>query len=167
MNYTQFTNTSTFKKYFEEVEINGTKFYNKKKKQKLIITVCESLDTMRHLKEIKSDYSIITNEQHLQNYNFTFSKILVAKVNHKNIENHHYLHLLNHIYTLIDDGSKIIKNSNSDFKIKTIETKEHGYHYLKKVGISFRAHCANSSIKEIVNQCMKEKIHYYFEIELN
>ena len=67
---------------------------------------------------------IINNLDSLNEINFCSSQILSCKINNESYENNKYKSILNKIYELIGDGTKIIKNSC--LNIKTILKKSSG-----------------------------------------
>ena len=46
--------------------------------------------------------------------------------------------------------------------IKTIKFNDNGFHYHKNIGLSIQRADATKTMKEIINQCNKNNINYYF-----
>lgn len=78
----------------------------------------------------------ITHLHELKNFDFKKSKIVSCKINDYNINKLKYKSILNYIYKLIDNGSKIIKNTK--LNIKTLEDNNDGFYYLDDIGISIQ-----------------------------
>jgi hypothetical protein len=96
-------------------------------------------------------------------FNFCNSQITYCKIN--NEEYKIYKSILKEIYEIIDDGSKIIKNTC--LNIKTIRYTDKGFYYLKDLGISVQGVDANKCIYEIINQCIENNINLKINIKLN
>jgi hypothetical protein len=108
---------------------------------------------------------IINNLDNLNMFNFCNSQITYCKINNDNHEIYKYKSILNKIYEIIDDGSKIIKNTC--LNIKTIGCTDKGFYYLKKLGISIQGVDANKCLYEIINQCIENNINLKINIKLN
>jgi len=100
----------------------------------------------------------------LKNYDFTYSKINSCFIYNKQLTNLKYKHIYEHIYYLINDGTKIIKNTS--LNIKTYNNNEDGWNYLNTLGISIQGVDANKAIFEIVNQSIKNNIKIDIKIDI-
>ena len=105
----------------------------------------------------------ITNEN-LDNIIFTHSKILNLKINNIQQPIKSYKKLIDHLYDIIDDSDKIIKNTLLNIKPALVINK--GFIYNKKNNISVQGADANKSIREIYNQCEHNNIKLFVEIKL-
>ena len=108
---------------------------------------------------------IINNLDNLDTINFSSSQITYCKINNDEYQTHKYRTILNKIYEIIDDGTKIILNS--DLNIKTIRYTANGFYYLNNLGISVQGVDSNKCIYEIINQCEKNNINLKINIKLN
>ena len=101
----------------------------------------------------------------LKNYDFKKSIVQSCVIN--NIEltiKLKYNKILHNIYELIGDGTKIIINSN--LNIKTIKKNDCGFKYYKNLGISIQSVDAYNCLKEILTQCIANKINILLKIKL-
>ena len=114
--------------------------------------------------KIKNKVITINNKEKIKDYDFTFSEIFNCKINNQIIDIRKYKKLITHIYNLINDGSKIIKNSILNTSTKYIQDK--GFTYIKNIGISYQNVDAGKAIKEICNQCIINKIKLDLNIKL-
>jgi hypothetical protein len=74
--------------------------------------------------------------------------------------------LLEDVYRRIGDGSEIIKHSS--LKTSTLERNYDGYRYYHYLGISVHHTVPNKEIvNEIVNQCIKNRIHINVKMKLD
>lgn len=99
----------------------------------------------------------------LSQFCFNKSKILECKLNNNN-PSLKYANILQEIYHIIGDKTKI--KENSLLNIKLGKEDEKGFCYLSRIGISFQRADANKTLKEIYHQCEKNKIKIYLKIEL-
>ena len=107
----------------------------------------------------------ITSFNELKNYDFKKSTIVSCKVNDNVIEKLKYKTVLEHVYGLINDGSKIIKNTK--LNIKTVKKQDDGFYYLDDIGISIQGVESNKCLCEIVNQCIENEISIVMKIKLS
>jgi hypothetical protein len=108
---------------------------------------------------------IVINEfADLNNYNFTNSEIVQCYIDNKNITKLKYKSILTEIYSIIDNGSKIIKKTL--LNIETLKKEVDGFYYLENIGISVQGVDSNKCIKEIVNQCICNNISIKMKINL-
>jgi hypothetical protein len=108
----------------------------------------------------------ISNLTQLSNYAFTFSNILECEIDGTIISSPNYSKVLEHIYSVINDGIKIIQTP-STFHLKTVEYNKEGFEYLPIVGISYQRKDANGTIKEILIQAKHHNIPIDIMIKLN
>ena len=106
----------------------------------------------------------ITNIEDIKNYDFLKSLIIECSIYDKEFNKLKYKVILEQIYKLINDGTKIIKNTK--LNIKTIKKEDEGFYYLDNVGISIQGVNSNKCLLEIINQCIKNKIGLYMKIKL-
>jgi hypothetical protein len=107
---------------------------------------------------------IINNIEDLQKFNYTSSVMLSCDINNNNFNKLKFKSVLEHVYTIIGNGTKIIKNTK--LNIKTIKKLDEGFYYLEELGISIQGVTANKCILEIINQCIINKININMCIEL-
>jgi hypothetical protein len=108
----------------------------------------------------------ISDPTQLSNYAFTFSNILECEIDGTIISSPNYSKVLEHIYSVINDGIKIIQTP-STFHLKTVEYNKEGFEYLPIVGISYQRKDANGTIKEILIQAKHHNIPIDIMIKLN
>jgi hypothetical protein len=94
---------------------------------------------------------IINDIDLLKEYNFSKSIITYCKINNQIKNMVKYKKILNYIYEIINNGTKIIRNTT--LNIKTIEKTDNGFYYLENLGISIQGVDSNKCIYEIINQC--------------
>ncbi len=70
---------------------------------------------------------------------------------------------MDYIYKIINDGAKIIKNTN--LNIKTLEKNDSGFYYVEELGISIQGVDSNKCLYEIYNQCIENKIKIKLQIK--
>ncbi len=75
-----------------------------------------------------------------------------------------YKSILEQIYYIINDGTKIIKNTI--LNIKTINKNDEGFKYLDNIGISIQGADSNKSLFEIINQSIINEIKIFIKIKL-
>ena len=107
----------------------------------------------------------ILNESDLKKYDFKKSNIINCEINNEVIHKLKYKSILEHIYGLIGDGSKIIKNSK--LNIKTIKKVDEGFYFIEDLGISVQGTESNKCLSEIVNQCIANEINIVMQIKLS
>ena len=100
----------------------------------------------------------------LINYDFGKSIILECLVNDKQITKFKYKSTLVHIYNLINDKMKIIKNTK--LNIIALKKVDNGFYYLDNLGISIQGAESNKCLLEIITQCIENKIKLYMKIKL-
>lgn len=100
----------------------------------------------------------------IKNYDFKKSIICECLIDNKEFNKLKYKSILNFIYKLIDDGTRIIKNTK--LNIKTVKKDDDGYYYLDNIGISIQGTESNKCLLEIINQCVENKIELFMKIKL-
>ena len=105
------------------------------------------------------------NLEELSKYDFCNSSILIGKINDNNIQKNKYKCILQEMYNIINNGSKIIKYTS--LNIDTLKRKDKGYYYLKSLGISIQGVDSNKSLYEICNQSKINNIKLEIKINLN
>jgi hypothetical protein len=131
------------------------------------VEIDESIYTIIYMdngNKLLQKYISISSIKEVNRYDLKKSIILSCKVNNKDVPKLKYRYVLDYILKLIDDGIIIIKNSF--LNIKTIEKEDHGYYYIKELGISIQGVDSNKSILEIMNQCEKNNISLKMKIKL-
>jgi hypothetical protein len=98
-------------------------------------------------------------------YDFRKSNILSCLLNDEEIIKLKYKSILENIYKIINDGTKIIKNSK--LNIKTIKKIDEGFYHLEDLGISIQGVDSNKCLLEIINQCVENEISLIMKIKLN
>lgn len=107
----------------------------------------------------------ITDIKTIKNYDFKKSTITECLIDNKEFNKSKYKSILGQIYRLINDGTKIIKNTK--LNIKTIKKEDEGFYYLDVIGISIQGVDSNKCLLEIINQCLENKIKLLMKIKLN
>lgn len=105
----------------------------------------------------------IINISDLKNYNFSKSIILECLLDNKEHNKLKYRPIMEQIYKLINDGTKIIKKST--LNIKTIRKEDEGFYYLDNIGISIQGTDSNKCLYEILNQCIENEINIKLQIK--
>lgn len=100
----------------------------------------------------------------IKNYEFKKSKIMECTINNETLKQLKYRTILDYIYNTINDGFRIIKNSN--LNIKTIKKNDEGFYYLENIGISVQGSDSNKSLYEIIKQCTENNIKIHMKIKL-
>ena len=106
----------------------------------------------------------ITDMKNIKENDYKRSLILECLIDNKEFSKLKYKSILEQIYKLINDGSKIIKNTK--LNIKTIKKEDEGFYYLDTLGISVQGVDSNKCILEIINQCIENEIDLYMKIKL-
>jgi len=115
---------------------------------------------------LKKNTSVnITNIDNARKYDFTKSCILSCSLNDKKMTKMRYKSILENIYAIINDGTKIIKKSN--LNIKTMKKTDEGFYYLENLGISIQGVDSNKCLLEIINQCSENEISLVMTMKLN
>jgi hypothetical protein len=94
---------------------------------------------------------------------FNFSKVLECSIDIQLELN--YTAILKQVYKLIGDATKIIKTTSLNIVVGSKTDK--GYTYMNDIGISFQRCDSNKTLKEIMTQCSKNKVHIALKIELD
>ena len=100
----------------------------------------------------------------LKDYDFKKSSISECLIDNKELNRLKYKSILEQIYKLINDGTKIIKNTK--LNIKTIKKEDEGFYYLENIGISVQGVDSNKCLLEIINQCIENEIKLSMKIKL-
>jgi hypothetical protein len=106
----------------------------------------------------------ITDIKDVKDYDFKKSIIFECSIDNKEFNKLKYKSILEEIYKIINDGTKIIKNTK--LNIKTIKKEDKGFYYLDNIGISVQGVDSNKCLLEIINQCIKNKIKLSMKIKL-
>lgn len=106
----------------------------------------------------------ITDIKDIKKYDFLKSAIIECLIDKKEFSELKYKPILKKIYEIINDGTKIIKNTKMN--IKTIKKEDDGFYYLDNIGISIQGVDSNKCLLEIINQCMKNNIELFIKIKL-
>jgi hypothetical protein len=115
----------------------------------------------------KKEYINISNIKNLTNYNLNDSSILECVIDDIKLNILQYKTIIEYIYNKINDGSKIIKNTNID--ITTSKKKDNNYYNLDKLGIGYRISDKDffyNCLNEIYNQCVMNKFKLFIQIKL-
>lgn len=138
----------------KEIFEDGTMIYKKENISIEDYDIIEENNNIIKLKPKNKIYKIV-NIDKLCEFNFNNSVIVECYLNDKRPTKNKYASILNDIYELIDDGTKIIKNTLLNIKTTNVNSK--GFSYNSKLGISIQNADANKTFKEIVNQCLLNK----------
>jgi len=106
----------------------------------------------------------ITDIKDIKNYDFKKSIISECLIDNQEFNKLKYKSILEQIYKLINDGTKIIKNTK--LNIKTIKKEDEGFYYLDNIGISVQGVDSNKCLFEIINQCIENEIELSMKIKL-
>jgi hypothetical protein len=106
----------------------------------------------------------IVNMCDIDKYDFKKSTITKCLLNNETIDKNKYKFILEKIYGIINDGTKIIKNTK--LNIKTVKKLDEGFYYLDEIGISVQGVDSNKCLYEILSQCKINKICIKMSIEL-
>lgn len=101
----------------------------------------------------------------IKDYDFKKSMITECLIDNKEFSKSKYKSILGQIYKLINDGTKIIRNTK--LNIKTIKKEDEGFYYLDDIGISVQGVDSNKCLLEILNQCTENRIKLSMKIKLN
>jgi hypothetical protein len=118
-----------------------------------------------NIKLIKKQIIKISSIEDLKNYNFSKSNIIECFINNNKVNKNKYKSILNDIYIIINDGSKIIKNTK--LNIKTINKYDEGFYYISELGISIQRVDSNKCINEILSQSILNNIKINIIIKLS
>ena len=100
----------------------------------------------------------------IKNYDFTYSNLIMCKINGKLSTNTKYLSILKEIYLIINNKDQIIDNTLLNMKKGKYINK--GYEYIKSLDISFQRVNSNKSIKEILHIAKLSNIEISMTIKL-
>lgn len=106
----------------------------------------------------------ITDIKDIKNYDFKKSSISECLIDNKELNRLKYRSILEQVYKLINDGTKIIKYTK--LNIKTIKKEDDGFYYLENIGISVQGVDSNKCLLEIINQCIENEIELSMKIKL-
>jgi hypothetical protein len=106
----------------------------------------------------------ITDIKDVKNYDFKKSIISECSIDNKEFNKLKYKNVLENIYKIINNGTKIIKNTK--LNIKTIKKEDEGFYYLENIGISVQGVDSNKCLIEIINQCIENEIELLMKIKL-
>lgn len=106
----------------------------------------------------------IVNIENISNYNFSKSSISECFINNREFDKLKYKSILNQIYELINNGTKIIKNTT--LNVVTIKKENNGFYYLENIGISVQGVDSNKCMFEIATQCVANNIKLSMKIKL-
>ena len=100
----------------------------------------------------------------LNNYTIKGSYICKCIINNHIMNYNKYRSVLFKIYSIIGDGSDIIKNTT--LNIKTVNRNDAGYIYKSELGISVQGSDTHKTLHEILTQCKKNSIQLQLQIKL-
>lgn len=106
----------------------------------------------------------ITDITDIKDYDFKKSIISECLIDNENFNKLKYKLILEQIYKLINDGTKIIKKTK--LNIKTVKKEDEGFYYLENIGISIQGVDSNKCLLEIMNQCVENEIELSMKIKL-
>jgi len=112
----------------------------------------------------KTAHINITDIKDIKEYDFKKSIILECLLDNKEFSKLEYKSILEQIYKLINDGTRIIKNTK--LNIKTLKKEDEGFYYLDNIGISVQGADSNKCLLEIINQCIENEIELSIKIKL-
>ena len=157
-------------KYSDYIEIKE-QLENTEKELLLLKNKIDNIESLLQQQQIKlsnnkpvEDNNNIFPIKDLINYDFGKSIILECLVNDKQITKFKYKSTLVHIYNLINDKMKIIKNTK--LNIIALKKIDNGFYYSDNLGISVQGAESNKCLLEIITQCIENKIKLYMEIKL-
>ena len=100
----------------------------------------------------------------LNNYNIKGSCIYKCIINNRIMNYNKYRSILYKIYSIIGDGSDIIKNTT--LNIKTLNRNDSGFVYKPELGISIQGADSSKTLNEILIQCKENNIQLQLQIKL-
>ena len=100
----------------------------------------------------------------IKNYDFTYSNLIMCKINGKLSTSTKYLSIVKEIYLIINNKDQIIDNTLLNMKKCKYTNK--GYQYFKSLDISFQRVNSNKSIKEILHIAKLSNIEISMTIKL-
>jgi len=98
-----------------------------------------------------------------KNYDFKKSNIISCFINGNNDMKLKYRSICEYIYRIINDGTKIIKQTK--LNIKTLKKVDEGFSYLDDLGISVQGVDSNKCLYEILHQCIENEINIKLQIK--
>jgi hypothetical protein len=117
-------------------------------------------------KLLKNITSVNINDvSDIKKYDFRKSNILSCFLNDEEITKLKYKSILENIYKIINDGTKITKNPK--LNTKTIKKSDEGFYHPEDSGISIQGVDSNKCLLEIINQYIENKISLIMKIKLN
>lgn len=148
--------------YEKQTNLDGTIVFTK------IIVNCDkyniSKDSNGNILLKPKKIKELTNKNEILQNDFTHSKIIKCIIDDKNVQLNKYFNIIQYIYNKINDGATIIKNSL--LNVKTTNENDHGFRYLKKIGISVQGAASNKNVQEIIEQCKNNSILIDLMIQL-
>ena len=148
-------------------ELDTVKCELDKTKQELNAEKNVSLTYKQQLKNVKkqlTQFSGTGDIKKIKSYNFTKSECTYCKIKDTELEVLKYKPIIVYIYSIINDGSRIIKNTV--LNIKTTNLNANGFTYSEELGISVQGAEANKCVEEIIKQCTSNYISYDIKITL-
>jgi len=148
-------------------ELETTKCKLDKLKQELDAEKIVSLTYKQELENVKKhlkQFSDTGDIEKIKSYDFGYSECTYCKIKDTKLEVLKYMTIIKHIYSIINNGPRIIKNTV--LNIKTSNLKATGFTYSEELGISVQGADANKCVKEIILQCTSNHINYDIRIEL-
>ena len=115
------------------------------------------------LKKISQIDINISNILNIKNYDFKKSHIISCFINGNNDMKLKYRSICEYIYRIINDGTKIIKQTK--LNIKTLKKVDEGFTYLDDLGISVQGVNSNKCLYEILHQCIENEINIELQIK--
>ena len=97
----------------------------------------------------------ITNIKDIKEYDFKKSFVIECLINKIQFNKLKYKSILEQIYNIINDGTKIIKNTK--LNIKTIKKEDEGFYYLDNIGIAVQGVDSNKCLLEIIYQAVRSR----------
>jgi len=131
-----------------------------KQEEKLEVKVdCKQEEKLKVKEDVKPEVKEKTNIKK--------SKIKKCKIDNKEEKISNYTKLLERVYNLINNKKKIIASNNKDaIKIEIGDKNDAKYVFMKDLGFSFYRGSVEKTFEEIRNQCLKNNIQLYLDIEL-
>lgn len=119
---------------------------------------------LENVKKQLKQFSDTGDIKKIKSYNFTKSECTYCKIKDTKLEVLKYKPIIVYIYSIINDGSRIIKNTV--LNIKTTNLNANGFTYSEELGISVQGAEANKCVEEIIKQCTSNYISYDIRIKL-
>lgn len=144
---------------FNKIQDDGTIVYDYDALYDCVISEDNKIKLVPKIKIIKIKNA---SEFNIESKLFRGSEITFCKINNKNPTDHKYKSIRDDVYKIINNGTKIIRNTI--LNIKTTQVEEKGFYYDEELGISIQSADAHKTFREIILQCLSNNISLEIDI---